>query len=86
MDWDLSTIEHHDACPFQGACTLLGPVKPLDTCIWCFVLAQADHQRRLLKDIFEHASDLESAWKNQRKLMGTNRRQQPATRWDAYGE
>ncbi len=79
MEWDLTTIEHHDSCPWGENCNI---VKPNDnytpSCVWCFALQQSEWARGLLQDAYLEVSEL-------KERLVLARKSQPQTRWDAYG-
>ncbi len=92
MEWDLSTIEHHDSCPWGENChivtgELTNTLGDGDSslCVWCFVLAQAEWVKEMFNTLSENMADEVAIMKTNRKGVDIDRKRQPQTRWDAYG-
>jgi len=88
MDWDLSTLEHHDSCPWEEHCNILtqdenlGAVQNL--CVWCFVLHQAEWAASVLRAIGQDLAEEIALLKRRAFIVDNNAMAQPQTRWDQY--
>ncbi len=68
VQWDLETIDKHDACPEEGA-----HIAQTTPCFWCFALHQAEWNANVF-------SDMESRYHELSIDIGLMRKAQPG-RW-----